>query len=59
MRYIIVAWHGESKTLFYLVDTVQEIVLETFHNRGDAEHYKQWINDPKLEVRRLHANADR
>lgn len=45
-RYIIVTWHGEGRTLFYLVDAVQEIVLETFRSREDAEHYKQWINNP-------------
>jgi hypothetical protein len=35
----VVTWHGESRTLFYVVegdDTDWEVV-ETFHSRQDAE----------------------
>lgn len=34
----IVVWHGESVSLFYVVDDDDD-VLVTFHNRDDAERF--------------------
>jgi hypothetical protein len=44
MRPVIVVWHGEHRTLFYVVDASapegeQPCVLRTYTNRPDAEGY--------------------
>lgn len=41
---LIVTWHGEGKSLFYIVDETtpekdQPAVVATFETRTDAEHF--------------------
>lgn len=43
-RYAISTWHGEGRTLFYIVDRQADEILETAFTRQDADareaHYE-------------------
>lgn len=42
MRYKISVWHGEYRTLFYIVDLECDEIVETKHSRFEAE---TWIKE--------------
>lgn len=50
MRFIVVTWHGEGTTLYYLIDTRDEAVMDTFHNRDEAIHWKTAFNKAQLRM---------
>lgn len=48
-RFIVTTWHGEGRSLHYLVDTgqpeeEQPAVMDTFDRRSDAEHWASMFN---------------
>jgi len=38
-RYRVTLWHGECRSLFYVIDTEADEVMATFDNRLEAEGY--------------------
>ncbi len=49
MRFKVVVWHGEHRTLFYVVDTAahqddQPAVVVTYHSRREADEAARCFN---------------
>ena len=48
-RYIVTAWHGESRSLFYVCDSSapdgeQPAIVRSFRKRSDADSFANYKN---------------
>jgi hypothetical protein len=44
MRYKVTVWHGESRTLFYVVDTQEQFSTVSYRDRESAERKANELN---------------
>lgn len=44
-RFIVVTWHGESKSIFYLIDSETEDIWDSFRNKHEADHWCKMFNN--------------